>query len=132
MPRSLAVVGICTNHTKSMLLCSFAAQKLSLLSVLWLIALNADGVLLLDKGLTGQSTTQTIDTAHNPDSNSTQYVGAWFDWGAPKGGDAWAKQKTKIREVAERYRIVNETVSYQLYRSADMSLISAESCHRSD
>ena len=64
---SLAVVGVCTNQAKRMLQCSPAAQKLLLLPVLWCTALNADGVLLRDKGLTIRSTSQTTGTAHDPD-----------------------------------------------------------------
>jgi len=56
-----------------------------------------------EKGLTMTSTSDTTGITQNPDSSSTQYLGAWFDWGAPKGGDAWAKQKAKIRGVALRY-----------------------------
>jgi len=56
-----------------------------------------------EKGLTMTSTLDTTGITHNPDSSSTRYLGAWFDWGAPKGGDAWAKQKAMILGVAQRY-----------------------------
>ena len=97
------MVGVCTNHAKNMLLCYPAAQKLLQSSVLWLTALNAHGVLMREKCLTMRSTLDTTGITHNPDSSGTQYLGAWFDWGAPRGGDAWAKQKAKIRGVAQRY-----------------------------
>jgi len=100
---SLAVVGACTNHAKSLLLCSPSAQKLILFPALWLTTLNAEEVLMREKGLTVTSTTDTSGMTHNPESSSAQYLGAWFDWGAPKGGDAWAKQTTKIWAVTTRY-----------------------------
>jgi len=98
---SLAVVRVCTNHAKRMILCAPAAQKLLQSPVLWLTALNAHGVLMREKGLAMTSTLDTTGITHNPDSSSTQYLEARFDWGAPKGGNAWAKQKARIRGVAQ-------------------------------
>jgi len=97
----LAVVGVCTNHGKSLLQCSPTAQSFFPIPILWLTALSADGVLLWEQATTLIPTASGEDQGHDAEVTSTRYLGAWFDWAASRNCDAWVKQRAKIRGIAD-------------------------------
>ena len=88
---SLAVVGVCTNHGKSLLQCSPKAQSFIQSPILWLTALSADGVLLREQATTLVPPACEEVQDHDAELTSTRYLGAWFDWVAPRGCYAWVK-----------------------------------------
>jgi len=89
-----------TNYVKSLLQCSPKAQSLAL----WLTALSSDSVLLCDQATTLVPPACGEDQGHDAELTNTRYLGAWFDWAAPRGCYAWVKQRAKIQGIADAFR----------------------------
>ena len=122
---SLAVVGVCTNHGKSLLQCSPKAQSFIPSPVLWLTALSADGVLLREQATTLVPVACGEVQGHDAEVTSTRYLGAWFDMAAPRGCYAWVKQRAKIRGIADGFRRIVTRVdpSFRLTCNASLTIM---------
>ena len=119
---SLAVVGVCTNHGKSLLQCSPKAHEFIPSPVLWLTALSADGVLLREQATTLEPAAWGEVQGHDAEETSTRYLGAWFDMAAPRGCYAWVKQRAKLRGIADGFRRIVTSVDPSFRLTSNVSL----------